>query len=63
MKSRRVEKNLIFYIPGRPGSVFIYQAGRYITDTDIHDMVRHLEHETGQRVSWTEERRVHQRNM
>ena len=61
MQSRKVLKNLIFYIPGKPGSVFTYQAGRFITDNDINDILYHLEYETGRKVSWTEERRGYPR--
>ena len=61
MQRRRIEKNLIFYIPGKPGSVFTYQAGRFITDRDIHDIVSHLEQDTGQQVSWVEDRRAYYR--
>ena len=27
MKERKLDKDLIFFIPGKPGSVFTYQAG------------------------------------
>ena len=62
MENRKIEKNLIFYTPGKPGSVFTYQAGRFITDSDIDEIVDHLEYDTGQRVSWTEERRNYRRS-
>ena len=61
MESHKIEKNLIFYSPGKPGSVFTYQAGRFITNNDIDEMVDHLEFDTGQHVSWIEERRAYQR--
>jgi hypothetical protein len=61
MESRKIEKDLVFYNPGKPGSVFTYKAGHFITDADIHEMQEHLKFDTGQNVAWVEERRANQR--
>jgi hypothetical protein len=61
MESHKIEKDLIFYSPGKPGSVFTYKAGHLITDTDIREMQEHLKYDTGQNVAWVEERRAYAR--
>ncbi len=61
MESRKIEKDLIFYSPGKPGSVFTYKAGHFITDTDIGEMQEHLKYDTGLSVAWVEERRAYER--
>lgn len=57
VEGHKIEKNMIFYNPGKPGSVFTYQAGHVLTDSEIREMMNHLEYDTGERVSWVEERR------
>jgi hypothetical protein len=61
MELRKIEKDLIFYSPGKPGSVFTYKAGHSITDAEIQEMQEHLKYDTGQDVAWVEERRAFQR--
>ena len=61
MERHKIDKDLIFYSPGKPGSVFTYKAGHYITDNDIHEMQEHLKFDTGQKVAWVEERRAYER--
>jgi hypothetical protein len=61
MEGRKIDKDLIFYSPGKPGSVFTYRSGHFVTDTDIHEMQEHLKYDTGQNVAWVEERRAYQR--
>lgn len=58
---RKIDKDLIFYSPGKPGSVFTYKAGHLVSDTEIHEMIEHLRYDTGQKVSWVEERRAYER--
>ncbi len=61
MERRKIENDLIFYSPGKPGSVFAYKAGHFITETDIHEMQEHLKLDVGQKVAWVEDRRAHER--
>lgn len=63
MKTHKFEKDLIFYNPGKPGTVFTYKAGHFVTDTELHEMVNHLEIDTENKVAWVEERRVSPRVM
>jgi hypothetical protein len=61
MERRKIEKDLIFYSPGKPGSIFTYKAGHFITDTDIHEMQEHLKYDTGKNIACVEERRGYER--
>ena len=61
MERHKIERDLIFYNPGKPGSVFIYKSGHFLTDTDIHEMQEHLKYDTGLNVAWVEERRGYER--
>lgn len=58
MTQKKLEKNLIFYIPGKKGSVFTFQAGNFYNDQLIKQTVNHLEYEMNSPISWTEERRM-----
>lgn len=61
MERRKIEKDLIFYSPGKPGSVFTYKAGHLVSDVDIYEMQEHLKYDTGLNVAWIEERRAYER--
>ena len=57
MIQNKLEKNLIFYIPGKKGAVFTFKAGNFYDDRLIDWTMNHLEYEMESPISWTEERR------
>ena len=63
MQERRLEKNLIFFTPGKPGAVFTYQAGYAVNDDILNETVDHLEYDTERTIRWVEERRHIPRDM
>ena len=57
METKKLDKDLIFYIPGQPGAVFTYSAG-YAVDNDLlSQTVENLEFDAEAKVQWVEERR------
>jgi hypothetical protein len=58
MEDRKLDKNLIFFIPGKPGSVFTYQAGYTVNNDLLSQTVEHLEYDTENKIRWVEERRA-----
>lgn len=60
-EGRKIEKDMIFFIPGKEGPVFTYKAGHVVTDKEIHDLLDFLEFDTENKVAWVEERRSSQR--
>ncbi|MGD9333129.1 MAG: hypothetical protein PVJ53_17575 [Desulfobacterales bacterium] len=57
MEIKKLDKDLIFYIPGKPGAVFTYSAG-YAVDNDLlSQTVQNLEFDAEAKVQWVEERR------
>lgn len=58
MEDRKLEKNLIFFIPGKPGTIFTYQAGNAVNNDLLSQTVEHLEYDTENKIRWVEERRA-----
>jgi hypothetical protein len=63
VEGHKIEKDMIFYNPGKSGSVFTYKSGHVVNDSEIHDMMNLLEYDTEQKVAWVEERRASQRSV
>jgi hypothetical protein len=63
MEDRKLDNDLIFYVPGKPGAVFTYQAGNAVNQTMLSQTVDHLEYDTGSKIRWVEERRAIPRAM
>jgi hypothetical protein len=63
MEDKKLRGNLIFFIPDKPGAVFIYQAGNTVDNVLLRQTVEHLEYNTGSKIRWVEERRVAPRDM
>jgi len=63
MQERKLEKNLIFFSPGKPGAVFTYQAGYLVNDDMLNQTVDHLEYDTENTIRWVEDRRTIPREM
>jgi len=57
MEARKLEKDLIFYVPGQEGTIFTFQAGNFIDSDLLSQTVSHLEQETETKIEWVEERR------
>lgn len=58
MEDTKLDKNLIFFTPGKPGAVFTYQAGHAVNDDFLSQTVEHLEYDTESKIRWVEERRA-----
>ncbi len=61
MIQKKLEKNLIFYVPGKKGTVFTFKAGNFYDEQMIHQAINHLEYEMESPISWTKERRMRPR--
>ncbi len=57
MGGYKLEKDLIFYHTGEPGSVFTYKAGNLMNENILKETLDHLKYDTERRVDWVEERR------
>lgn len=57
MKERMLEKNLIFYNPGKRGTVFTLPAKTYVDSNLIQETIDYLEDETEYPIKMVEERR------
>ena len=58
MEDRKLEKDLIFFSPGKPGAVFTYKAGNAVNNDMLTQTVDHLEFDTENTIRWVEERRA-----
>ncbi len=58
MGDRKLEKDLIFFTPGKPGAVFTYQAGYAVNNDLLHQTIEHLKYDTEKKIRWVEERRA-----
>ncbi len=58
MEDRKLDKNLIFFTPGKPGAVFTYQAGHALNNDLLNQTVEHLKYDTEDKIRWVEERRA-----
>ena len=58
LESHRLDKDLIFFIPGKPGSVFTYKAGHFVDDAMIQEASEHLDYDVDTKVTWIEDRRT-----
>lgn len=63
MEIPKLEKNLVFYNPGRSGVIFTYQAGHAADSQMIERAIGQLEYETDCEVECVEERRAMPRNF
>ncbi|MCP4119212.1 MAG: hypothetical protein GY737_28180 [Desulfobacteraceae bacterium] len=61
MERRQLDKNMIFYNPGRPGAVFTFAASNFVTPDLIQKTRDHLEYETESQIAFVEERRSKER--
>ncbi len=58
MEGRLLEKDMIFYNPGRKGAAFTYAASHYVTPDMLRQTTEHLEYETENPILYVEERRA-----
>jgi len=63
MESKKMEKDLIFFNPGKPGAVFTYKAGFFVDSELLEETVEHLEYDTENKVEWIEDRRSKPRDV
>jgi hypothetical protein len=58
VENKKLEKNLIFYVPGKSGAIFTYQAGFFINDEILNKAMEALAIEVGDPIKHIEERRL-----
>ena len=65
MEEKKLEKNMIFYIPGQRGAVFTYQAGNLINDEILNSTMDALSDDMDVEgsIKYVEDRRVKSREM
>lgn len=57
MGSYRLQKDLVFFHPGKHGQVFTCKVGTPMTEKILRQILDHLTHVTEKKVDWIEERR------
>lgn len=63
VENKKLEKNLIFYVPGQSGAIFTYQAGYLINDDILNDTMETLALEVDDPIQHVEERRLKPREI
>lgn len=58
MENRMLDKNLIFYNPGKNGTVFTLAAKTFVSTDLIQETKEYLEDETENPILYIEERRA-----
>ncbi len=58
MEQHKLEKDLIFFIPGQAGATFTYKSGNLINDDLIDQAKNLLKYETEKENEWVMERRA-----
>lgn len=65
LEEKKLEKNLIYYIPGQRGAVFTYQAGNLVNDAIVNDTMDMLSEDMGMEIpiEFVEDRRLKNREI
>ena len=63
MENKKLEKNLVFYVPSRSGAVFTHQAGNLINDDMIKNTLEIIAGDVEGPIQYVEERRVKPREL
>lgn len=63
MENKRLEKNLVFYVPGLRGAVFTHKAGNLINDGIIKNTIEILADDVKGPIEFIEERRIKSREL
>lgn len=63
VEEKKLEKNLIFYIPGQRGAVFTYKAGNLINDGIMQNTMDLLSEDVKEPIKFVEDRRIKTRDM
>ncbi len=58
MENKKLEKDLVFYNPGKPGQVFTLKSGNFVSSELLDQTADHLKVETDEAVEYVEERRL-----
>jgi hypothetical protein len=61
MEGRLLERDMIFYNPGKKGTAFTFAAEHFVTQDLLQQTVDHLEYETEGPINYIEERRTEPR--
>jgi hypothetical protein len=63
LENKKLEKNLIFYVPGKSGAIFTYKAGNFINDELLTNTMETLALEVDDPIQHIEERRLKPREI
>jgi hypothetical protein len=65
VEEKKLEKNMIFYIPGQRGAVFTYKAGNLINDEILSHTMESLAYDMDVEgvIKHVEDRRIKAREM
>ena len=63
VENKKLEKNLIFYVPGQSGAIFTYKAGYLINDEIFNDTMETLALEVDDPIHHIEDRRLKPREI
>lgn len=63
VESKKLEKNMIFYVPGQSGAIFTYQAGNLMTDEILNNTMESLAVDVESSIEHVEERRLKPREL
>ena len=58
MRDIRLEKDLVFYNPGKSGAIFTYKAGNAVNRMLLKQAKQQLEEDTADKVKFVKDRRV-----
>lgn len=63
VEGKKLEKNMIFYVPGQSGAVFTYQAGNLMNEEILKNTMDLLEVDVEGPIKHVEERRLKTREI
>lgn len=58
MEEKKLEKDLVFYNPGKPGQVFTLKSGNFVSQELLSQTIDHLKFDTEKAIEYVEERRL-----
>ena len=61
MYKKRLEKNMVFYTPGKSGSLFKMRSGDFVDSKLLTEAKEALEYESESKIKYVEDRRDYPR--
>ena len=63
VEGKKLEKNMIFYVPGQSGAIFTYQAGNLMNEEILTNTMESLVVDVEGPIKHVEERRLKPRDI